>query len=636
MKNFQKRERQSLAFGNRVRRLVRQYMVDLTRSEGTTPTTVYESHSFMESEMRQIRGAIFNLKIWLEGWRAKGAAAYLTLFLLASGGAMNVHQTSWSSLASPWSVRNDISAAYARARALGQSWFGAVDHYMGAPYAADHKFGFPPEIIQSTMTRILAHAFGDPFVAVNLLYILGYGLTAISAFWLCRRLKINGILGSALSLSYAWLPYNFIRMDYGHTSLASYFMLPIGTWILIQEFQIMRDKDFKKQSSRKQLVHTVLIAVLVGASGTYYALYFSLLMFAIIPIAYTTTNGWESRFTATARVITLSVSFMIPSVLQQFWANVFRTESQSVTRSVSESIRFGGSITRLLVPGGPPLSTTGSSVIPFEEFEWTVTPLLVSLGFWVILLTASLAMSRPTKSGANTNQSAILFISFWALLLYTTSGLGLIFAGFVSPMFRCWNRLSVFLSLFSLLFIGLRIGDVRIKILKQLCVATVCLMALSQLVNVHEIRIGKEPDIQAVQDANSLKSTALQVEGMVTPGCRILQLPIVEAMGAKNVNEITPASQYWLPLFSPNLKWSFGAAAGTTAGNYWPSVAARGGKALYEAAKVHGFCGAVFDRRGYVSDSEFFDNVAEFEGFAQNQQIDVGSRMRFVRISINK
>ena len=591
----------------------------------------------METELRHIQRVILKWKSWLGSRHAKGSAVYATLFLVASGGAMIVHQASWSSLASPWRVRDsDLSTSYAMARALGQSWFGFIDHFLGAPYAADYKLAFPPELLQATMTRVLVHAFGNPFTAVNLLYILSYGLTAISTFWLCRRLKINGFVGSALSFSFAWLPYHFIRMDYGHTALAAYFMLPIGTWVLFQEFQILRNKDTERQFSKKSFVSAVFVAALVGASGTYYALYFSLLMFCVTPFVYASTNEWKNRVIGTARIITLSICFMIPSILQQLWAQVHRTASQDVGRVPMESIQFGGSITRLLVPGGLPLGNKVSIIIPFEEFEWTVTPTLVALGLWLILITPSLRFSRPANTDTPAIQAAVLFFSFWALLLYTSSGLGLIFAGLVSPVFRCWNRLSLFLSLFALLFIGLRIGDVRNRILKQLCVGTVCLLTCSQLFNVDEIRIGKEPDVEAVQEANALKSTAIQVERMVKPGCKILQLPIVVALGATNVNQLTPGNQYWLPLFTPKLKWSFGAAAGTTAGNYWPSVAARGGRALYEAAKVHGFCGAVFDRRGFVTDADFFGSIAEFEGLAQNQHLDVGSNIRFVALTVSK
>ena len=154
----------------------------------------------METELRHIQRVILKWKSWLGSRHAKGSAVYATLFLVASGGAMIVHQASWSSLASPWRVRDsDLSTSYAMARALGQSWFGFIDHFLGAPYAADYKLAFPPELLQATMTRVLVHAFGNPFTAVNLLYILSYGLTAISTFWLCRRLKINGFVGSALS-----------------------------------------------------------------------------------------------------------------------------------------------------------------------------------------------------------------------------------------------------------------------------------------------------------------------------------------------------------------------------------------------------------------------------------------------------
>lgn len=569
--------------------------------------------------------------------RTNWMGQYIVVFLIATGGAMIVHRVSYNSLGQPWRVQDsDLSASYAVARALGKSWFGMSDSYLGAPFDSNFNAAFPPEYIQALFTRILAHVFGNPFLAVNLFYILSYGLTALSTLWLCRRLKTNAVVGCVLSLSFAWLPYHFIRMDYGHVALAEYFMLPFGAWILICEFQLAKKNGFDYQMNSRQLLNQIVIALLVGASGTYYALFFSLLTLSLLPIGSKASRDWKNQAERLCRLLFISASFMIPTGLHQLWVGLHRTGQVSLGRSPEEAVRFGGSITRLLVPGGVPLPSKLSRVIPWEEFEWTVTPALVALGLWIMLSAVLSNLGSFSKDNPDERKSALLYLSFWSMLFYTTSGFGLMFAGYVSPIFRCWNRMSVLLSLFSLLFIALRILEVKKNLSRVIATILLCLLAVSQISGADRLRVGTEPDALAIQEAVSLKAAADVIERTVEDGCQILQLPIVVAFGVANVNDLSPSNQYWLPLFSPTLRWSFGAAAGTPAGDYWPRVSSRGIDALYQAALGNHFCGAVFDRRGYATDKHFFANIARFEDLAESQNLDLGINMRFVPIRNSK
>ena len=525
---------------------------------------------------------------------------YIGVFFSSILGAMWVHQTTPNDLKYPWRVGNtDLSGIYSLAQAVGQSWFGMVNHSLGAPFTADFSLAFIPDDLQIEILRVLTHLTGNPFVAVNLFYLLTFGLCATTFLWLSDVFRFSRWISTPLALSYAWLPYHFTRMDAGHTFLAAYYMIPIGVIYLhrLFEYQSGSLPTFFPATLLKRIGFIGGI-VAVGSSGTYYGVFFALLALSTILIIPIQKQSVPTIITRKGLSIVVCFLYIAAPTLR-IASSRFRGLETVITRSPEESVQFGGSIARLLVPWGVWIPSKLRPIVLPTEFEWTISPVLVVIGVWILLI--GIATSRAEPSNTSSHQQSSRYFFFWALFFYSTTGLGLVFAYAIDPSFRCWNRLSIVLMTFSLVAVADLLR--RINKYKKTCFLLMfALVFTSQLSPLKSSGIGSEPD-QVSKDAfYSLQNTASVIRSELEPGCHILQLPIMALPEGGQIGQVGNGSHLWLPLILEDYRWTYGAVRGTTAGKFWtmnPPTA----KQIVSKLTSNKICAVLIDSRGGDADT---------------------------------
>ena len=495
---------------------------------------------------------------------------YIGVFFSSILGATWVHRVTPKDLTYPWRVvDSDLSSVYSLAQAVGQSWFGMVNHSLGAPFTADFSLAFIPDDFQIEILRILVHLTNNPFVAVNLFYLLTFGLCAVTFLLLADTFKLSRWVSAPLALSYAWLPYHFTRMDAGHVFLAAYYMIPVGVIYLHRLFEYLTGSlaSFFPSSTIKR-IGFVLGIIAVGSSGTYYGVFFALLaatMILLVP-----QQNQPFRVTAKRAGLTTLVSFLfIAAPLVRIITSRLRGLETVLTRSPEESVQFGGSIARLLVPWGVWLPTKLRPVVLPTEFEWTISPILGVIGVWILLI--GIAVSMAGRSRTNNKQKSIRYIFMWALLFYTATGVSLVFAYAIDPSFRCWNRLSIVIMTLALVALGATLSSFR-KLNKTWFPILLVVAVLSQLSPLHDSGIGPEPDVLSKDSFNALQQVAAVIQREIKPGCQILQLPIMAFPEGGQVGQVGAGSHLWLPIILENFRWTFGGMKNTLAGNHWNST----------------------------------------------------------------
>ena len=526
-------------------------------------------------------------------------AIYIGVFFSSILGAVWVHRVTPKDLAYPWRVLDsDLSAVYSLAQAVGQSWFGMVNHSLGAPYTADFSLAFIPDDLQVEILRILTHITHDPFVAVNLFYLLTFGLCAITFLFLADTFKLSRWISAPLALSYSWMPYHFTRMDAGHVFLAAYYMIPIGIIYLHRLFEYLSDSlaNFFPSSNFKR-IGFVLGIIAVGSSGTYYGVFFALLAATMILLVPQLNQPF--RATAKRSGLTTLVSFLfIAAPLARIGSSRLRGLETVLTRSPEESVQFGGSLARLLVPWGVWLPTKLRPVVLPTEFEWTISPILGVIGVWILLIGIAISMAGRTRE--RNNQRSIQYLFIWALLFYTTTGVGLVFAYAIDPSFRCWNRFSVVIMTLALVALGNTMGRIS-KHKRSWLPVLLFITIISQLSPLHDSGIGTEPDTVSKDALNSLQQVAEVIQQNVKPGCQILQLPLMAFPEGGPVEGISNGNHFWLPIITDGFRWSYGAPKGTKAGNYWLIPTIEESTNVLRKASEEGFCAAVALETGAIS-----------------------------------
>lgn len=540
----------------------------------------------------------------LSSWQAVARcrstlATYVGVFFASVAGAAWVHRLTPKDLTYPWRVvDSDLSATYSLAQAVGQSWFGMVNHSLGAPFTADFSLAFIPDDLQVEILRILMHLTHNPFVAINLFYLLTFGLCAVTFLLLADTFKLSRWISVPLALSYAWLPYHFTRMDAGHAFLAAYYMIPVGIIYLHRLFEYLTGllTAFFPTTTLKR-VGFVLGIVAVGSSGTYYGVFFALL--AITMILLVPQQNQSLRVTVERGGMTALVSFLfIAAPFIRIVSSQLRGLETTITRSPEESVQFGGSIARLLVPWGVWLPTKLKPVVLPTEFEWTISPIFGVVGVWILLI--GIAVSMAGRSHTNNNQRSIRYIFMWALLFYTATGTSLVFAYAIDPSFRCWNRLSIVIMTLALAALGATLSSFR-KLNKTWFPVLLIVAILSQLSPLLDSGIGPEPDTVSKDAFNSLQQVARVIQQNVKPGCQILQLPIMAFPEGGQVGQVGNGAHLWLPMLTSGFHWSYGAPKGTQAGDYWPNLAGESIRLQVNLASQKNFCSVVVDLRSKIN-----------------------------------
>ena len=525
---------------------------------------------------------------------------YIGVFFSSILGATWVHRVTPKDLTYPWRVvDSDLSSVYSLAQAVGQSWFGMVNHSLGAPFTADFSLAFIPDDLQVEILPILMHLTNNAFVAVNLFYLLTFGLCAVTFLFLADTFKMSRWVSAPLALSYAWLPYHFTRMDAGHVFLAAYYMIPIGVIYLHRLFEYLTGSSasFFPSSTIKRIGFALGI-IAVGSSGTYYGVFFALLaatMILLVP-----QLNQPIRLTAIRAGLTTLVSFLfIAAPLVRIISSQLRGLETVLTRSPEESVQFGGSIARLLVPWGVWLPTKLRPVVSPLEFEWNAAPLLGTIGVWTLLI--GIAMSLASRATTRNKHKSLRFIFLWALLFYTGSGISLIFAYAINPSFRCWNRLSIVIMTLALVALGATLSSFK-KFNKIWFPALLIVAILSQLSPLRNSGIGSEPDTISKEAFNALQQVAAVIQQEIKPGCQILQLPIMAFPEGGQVGQVGNGAHLWLPMLTSGFRWSYGAPKGTQAGDYW--VKQKLEDKSIQLAQTLKFCAVVVDTRSSLATSE--------------------------------
>jgi len=534
---------------------------------------------------------------------------YVATFISACLGAIWVHKLTYSDLQYPWRVLDsDLSSVYAIGQALGQSWTGSVNEVLGAPFKADLSLVFLFEDLHLVFIRIIAHLTNDPFVAVNGFYILTFGLSAISFLFVALRFSVPRVISVALALSYAWLPYHFSRMDVGHVSLAGYYMLPLGVLVLRRLFDYLShaNEHFFPTSTAKKAA-LALGVVLIGSSGSYYGLFFSLLTcslaFLLFPLPFSVRSLQRVSI-----VVGVAIGFVFAPALRTLIAKSGGLES-SVVRSPEESVQFGGSITRLFVPWGTWLPEKLRPAVSIMEYEWNATPLLGALGIWALVIFVGRTISVRDRNSTDSSRS-IIYLFIWSLLFYVSGGLGLVFAYGVDPSFRAWNRFSIVILTLSLLAVGIYLT--RLRSLATVFSPVLLLLAVStQLMPLASVGIGSEPDDISKTAYAALKDDAQRVQQAVAPGCSILQLPIMLFPEGVPVGEVGNGEHLWLPLLTRDLRWSYGAGKGTTEGKFWGEYFGASPALPIAKAKELGFCAVVVNFQSFLNRDEIVSLVGQ-------------------------
>jgi hypothetical protein len=479
----------------------------------------------------------------------------------------------------------------------------------------------------------------DPSQIIHIFSIVKASPIAISAFILARVLGINRILSFGLGLVYSLNTYNLVRAE-GHFFLALTWSLPLGLAAIYIAFKQVKTAE---PISQNKVLAITLLGGFSFLSGYYYS--FFLIIFGFMSLFFLAihVNHNSSNETIHERAKNLIGKLLLPiyilsifvvGLLLQTLPILFRQGSISsltglADRSPVEAIIYAGTPESLLfdfysfglrVLNRPDLVAYLQSRISWEGSQVGALSGLILIS--VLILALSLGLLKllnihfqPFKERLQLDISAtfVILLLSTTLLFYFVSPLNYSVSR-ILPQIRAWGRLSVVISLLTLMLLGLLLS--RLNKSDLVAWPIVMVFVLIPFSEVKQFGMNRPPSIALSNAADSqTKDFQLVLSGLreIYPkGCSLVNLPLYpfpefDRPDDKNIDY----GQLQLPIIDEGFfRWSYAGIKATENFGTWqplisefPPFTRAQIEDQVSYAEFLGACGVLIDRT-FLTDGE--------------------------------
>lgn len=471
--------------------------------------------------------------------------------------------------------------------------------------AANPSLGFPHgsslcdtpiifEPLHLALLRSLTGPCPEPFSLINLYFLAGFPLVALTSLVVLRHLGVSWPAALTCALLYAFAPYHLAKGE-EHLCLSAYFLVPLAIMVALWACEGL-------EGHRGRLWVAALLCPAMVAGGPYYA--FFLAFFLLVGGSYAALHGRRFRPLLVPLALVALIGASVVVVLVPVWSRYQdHGPSAIMQRNPSEAETFGLRIAQLVLPvPGHRVGTLADLRERYDQRKPSRETGSVSLGLvatcgFVILLGRTLAgRLRGEGEGRLLGQLALFNIS--GLLFATSGGLGALVA-LLLPQIRAYARMSIFLSFFAFLAVAVLLDQsTRRWSPAWRCLALGLLLAVGLL---DQAPAGVEAGYPAIAKAHAGDvEWVARIEASLPPGSAVFQLPVMAFVGSEPIvrmQDYEPARGY---LHSRRLRWSYGVVRGREGDRWQRQVAALPVDEMLDTLCLAGFRGLWLDRRGYA------------------------------------
>ena len=441
-----------------------------------------------------------------------------------------------------------------------------------------------------------------PFLVLNIFYLLTFPLVTLSALFVFRQLNLSYAVALFGSLLYTFLPYHFMRGE-SHLFLSAYYFIPLVVLVLVW----VASDQLTNWRSRKFIL-SVVVCVLVGSNSVYYP-FFACFLLLIAGLSAALVK--RSLRPLAPAMLLVAVTFVVvvinfaPSVVYLYKHG----DAHVADRSLAGPEIYSLKISQLLLPiTGHRVARLNSIKTLYNrntnvtESDAAALGFVGSIGFLVLL--AQLFFRRSER---NALLADLGILNLFAVLLATIGGFGSLFALFVSPAIRSYNRISVFIAFFSLLAVAIgiewfyerRVKTGAARIVFYVVVGVMCVAAL-----LDQTSRGYIPQYAQIKsEFESDRNFVAGIAATLPQGASVFQLPYIPFPEYPGVEKMVDYDHLRGYLHSQNLRWSYGAIKNRSGDRRLKQIAALPVDEMCETLALAGFSGVYIDRNGYDDDS---------------------------------
>jgi phosphoglycerol transferase len=526
-----------------------------------------------------------------------------------------------------WNARMDVPFTYTGdatfysmtiENVVENGWYERTER-LGAPFGLElHDFPLGGDNLHFALVRILTAFSSEPGVVLNIYLLLTFPLVALTSLFVLRWLGISRLVSLVFAVVYTFLPYHLYR-GVSHLFLSGYFAVPIGAYLALA---ILLDRPlFSRRpdragvfafASRRTLLTLAGCAVL-GSAGSYYVA-FTVLLVAAAAAAQCAKHRSLSPLIR-AGVVTVAIAGVLsvnlaPSVL---YRQRHGSNTEVAHRHPSESERYGLKLTALVLPQADhrlaPLGAVAehyrdNTPVPSEGGQ--ALGLLGTIGLlWLLGVAGMTLLGGATEAAASPVQRALAALTLVSLLTGMIGGFSVLINFLMTPQFRSWNRISVFIAFFALASLALLIDVHRRPRQRSTTAGLVVLLLLALFDQTTSAAVPTYARTAAEFDSD--RAFVRSIESLLPEGASVFQLPFMpfpEAQPVVRMKDYDPLRGY---LHSHRLRWSYGGMRGREA-DWQKTLAGQPMDLVTLRLAVSGFAGIYVDRFGYLDSAKALES----------------------------
>jgi phosphoglycerol transferase len=510
----------------------------------------------------------------------------------------------------PLAYNQDALYFQVMVKALGEGAWNNHIARLGAPFGFE-AVDFPIRCsLDYAVMKIFMLLFHNPFLVVNLYWLLSTGAAAAAAALFLRFLRVSPEASMIFGVCFGITPFVFFR-SVAHLNLAI-FIVPAAAYLAVA---VARGDAIEWLRVGRGTISKVIspgaLAVAIGFTYSYWA-FFACVLITVAAIISCVSHRRPRVFIAAGALITLillsAVINLAPSLL--YWQRHGRNPEMAF-KSVPDADVYGLRLRQMLTPvaynGVEWLQRVRAKIVAAgfpedakdaNESVSAALGVLGSLGFVVLVLVAVASGMPAGKRFPDDTARILASLTLALVLIATTGGIGGLFNIFVTNEFRCYNRVSPFISLFSLAvlaFIFDRFLSNRPALLRVAVAAGLVLFAAFDQIPLYYLSFHRAIERQVEEDAATFRA----IEKRMPSGAMVFQLPFMPFPVDSGVQRLPYYENAKPYLNSTTLRWSWGEISGRH-GNWSRSTAALPTKEMLEGITTAGFTGLLLNRRGFA------------------------------------
>lgn len=475
-------------------------------------------------------------------------------------------------------------------------------------------------ILQGVIIRILTFFTKNVGIIANVYWVLTYILTSITTYMLLSKCKCNVAISMVGAIAYSFLPYHYYRT--GHFWLMGCYMIPIGTMLVIELINIK-----KEELSWKKIVKYTAVGLLFGASGLYYSLFLVIfLLYSIITNFLLTKN--KSIFLVGILImmcllLPVFVFMGIPAIFH------FTTEARDLNeaRGLYQMVYFALFPIIMLLPipehridAISKLTENMYNELGISGENFTAhLGVFMAIGF-ILSIVWVLFYQKNKKKKYDDIILTMGKFNIMALVISTVGGFCLLIGIFLTSSVRCFNRISIFIALFSDVVVCLLLQylyeriKIRLKYKKIILIVgsvfliIFCLLdqTTSAFARFSAYDISTRQYVRSYEtnekEYSELQTYISKIEQNISDDTMVLQLPLVSS-----------SSQFYqarLAVFSQKIQWS--SSVTNNSNQVWLSGLSNSDiYRILDIAVLYGFKGILVDKKCYENEELFFKEKDE-------------------------